>query len=70
MTQFEKDSEATETDFQIAFNALRTQAKAHGLDPNDDKIRRFIIHTADVKATESAQTRALYNLMHNDMGSK
>jgi len=70
MTQFEKDTEVTDNDFRIAFNGLRITAKANGLDANTDDMREFLIQTANLIAFKSAETRALYNLMHNNMGIK
>lgn len=59
--------QGTNTDFMTSFRGLRTQAIAHGLDPNEEQLRMFIVHTAEVMAQQRFETRVFYNAMHKQM---
>ncbi len=52
------------TDFAISFNALRTQAKFHGVDPNTEEMRKFLIQTAEVIAQLHAENRSVMKIVH------
>ena len=47
----------TNDEFQTAFTGLRTQAKAHGLDPNTWEMRAFLVETAHCLAQERANSQ-------------
>ena len=52
-------------DFNIAFNAHLLQAKVHGVDTNDETIRSFLQHTAEVTAHNAKLLRDTQHLLHN-----
>ena len=54
----------TNDEFQTAFTGLRTQANAHGLDPNTWEMRAFLVETAHCLAQERANSREAYNTLH------
>lgn len=54
---------APNADFAIQFSALRLQARAHGLDPNDDRMRLFLMHVAETEAgLVDRERRAAFSL--------
>jgi hypothetical protein len=55
---------ASNNNFRIAYNALRLQAVAHGLDPLDSSLNQFLIHVAEVEATNHELLRKAENLNH------
>lgn len=56
---------ATNSDFNVAFNAILSQAKHHGVDTLNENTRKFIEHQANVQANWAAQTRFLQNTIHS-----
>jgi hypothetical protein len=61
-------TQATNTEFQVAFNGLLTQARAHGVDTTDENVRAFLVQTAEVLANDRAELREAYNANHRMMG--
>jgi hypothetical protein len=56
---------ATNTDFSIALRALRTQARAHGVDPDESfSMNRFLSHMAEVMAQQHAEARDTMNILN------
>ena len=58
---------ATETDFSTSLMALRSQAKALGLDVNDENVRAFLIHQSEVNAQTNAHIRWLYTIVNKPL---
>lgn len=56
--------EHTETEFSLEFRILRDLAKRFNLDPDDDKLRLFLIHEAEQKAQLNANERQLIKACH------
>lgn len=55
----------TNTDFSIALRALRTQAQAHGVNPDESfSMNRFLSHIAEVMAQQHAEARDTMNILH------
>jgi len=59
-----KAATATTDEFATAFSALRLQAIAHGLEPNDDKMATFIVATANMIAQDRANAREAMAALH------
>lgn len=59
--------QSTVAEYRTALNGYRAQAKAAGLDTNDEKVRRFIIHISEVTAQTHAELRESYNANHRLM---
>jgi len=58
---------ATETDFNTSLMGLRSQAKSHGLDVNDENVRAFLMHQAEVNAQTNAHIRWLYAIVNKPL---
>jgi len=56
--------EPSNTEFATALTGLRTQAVAHGLDPNTYQMRAFLVEMAHCLAQERANSREAYNALH------
>lgn len=54
----------TNDEFATAFKGLRTQAKLHGLDPNQWGMRAFLVQTAHCLAQERAISRQVMTIIH------
>lgn len=52
------------SDFSIAYQALRTQAQVHGLDPNTEPLRTFLEHVAEVGAQQHVEARNAMHYLH------
>lgn len=59
-----KSYEATQSDRDIARIGIEMQAKQHGLDIDDPKVRSFIEHMIEVDATNHAAIRFYCNALH------
>ena len=57
-------SQATNREFATAFQSLRLQAKAYGVDPNTESMRRYLRHVAEVMAQDRAMLRECQNRQH------
>lgn len=59
----------SDQEFRTAFNSMRTQAEAHGVDKNDTNINSFIIHESEVMAQLFAEIRKLNNIIHGGISN-
>ena len=55
------------SDFGRDLQAMRLQAKAHGLDPNTYEMRAFLVHVAEVLSQAHAEVRAANKTIHSMM---
>lgn len=55
---------ASNDEYAMCFRGIRLQTEAHGLDPNDDKQHKLILHRAEIAAQDTATIRWLYNLIN------
>lgn len=64
--------EPTEDQRKTALFGVRLQAEAHGLDVEDEKVKAFIEHTAEVQSWMASESTWLNNIIHkytlNEMG--
>jgi len=58
----------SDDEFRTALLALRTQAQAHNVDPNDDNVAAFINHQSEVMAQLRATVRQLEHRQHKISG--
>jgi len=54
----------TNVDYSIAYTALRTQAKAHGVNPNTFEMAAFLKHVAEVMSQSHADARNAMRYLH------
>jgi len=57
------DKKHDNKDFATALTGLRVQAAIHNIDANDENMRRFLIQTAEVIASERVQIREYENII-------
>jgi len=57
-------SKVLNTDFAIAYTALRGQARQHGLDVNTEEMTAFLEHVAEVLAQSHVGMRDAMRYLH------
>lgn len=54
----------TNVDYSIAYSALRTQARVHGIEPNTHEMTAFLKHIAEVLSQSHADARNAMRYLH------
>jgi len=61
------DVVVTQEQIERTLKSINVQARHHGLDLENDRIKAFIYHTATIQAQQHAETLLAWSIVHSEI---